>query len=67
MNWIDVICEEFSDYFSFDRFIEKIGYEYALTNITVAKNYSIFNTKKSKTPTEPNQIVKPQEATKEIT
>lgn len=67
MNWIDIICEEFSDYFSFDRFIEKIGYEYALTNITVAKNYSIFNTKKSKTPTEPNQIVKPQETTKEIT
>lgn len=67
MNWIDVICEEFSDYFSFDRFIEKIGYEYALTNITVAKNYSNFNNNKSKTPTEPDHIVKPQETTKEIT
>lgn len=67
MNWIDVICEEFSDYFSFDRFIEKIGYEYALTNITVAKNYSNFNNNKSKTTTEPDHIVKPQEAIKEIT
>ncbi len=38
MNWIDVICEEFSDYFSFDRFVEKIGYEYALTNKTITNN-----------------------------
>lgn len=38
MNWIDIICEEFSNYFSFDKFIEKIGYEYALTNIIINEN-----------------------------
>ena len=66
MNWIDVICEEFSEYFSFDRFIERIGYEYAVTNITVAKNYSSFNNKR-KMPTEPAHAIKPQEVTIEIT
>lgn len=38
MNWIDIICEEFSDYFSFDRFIEMIGYENALTNCIITEN-----------------------------
>lgn len=38
MNWIDIICEEFSNYFSFSKFLEKIGYEYALTNIIIDEN-----------------------------
>lgn len=38
MNWIDIICEEFSSYFSFNNFIEKIGFEYALTNIMIQEN-----------------------------
>ena len=52
MNWIDIICEEFSDYFSFDRFIEKIGYENALTNYIITKNCSNI---RRKTTTEHEQ------------
>lgn len=34
-SWIDIISEEFSEYFSFDKFVDKIGYEDALTNIII--------------------------------
>jgi len=32
MKWIDVVSEKFTDSFSFEEFVNKIGYEIALTN-----------------------------------
>lgn len=37
LGWIDIIGEEFQNYFSFDAFIEKIGYEKVLTNFIVQR------------------------------
>lgn len=31
MKWIDVVSEKFTDYFSFNEFVNRIGYETALT------------------------------------
>lgn len=32
MKWIDVVSDKFTDYFSFKEFVNRIGYETALTN-----------------------------------
>ena len=31
MKWIDVVSDKFTDYFSFKEFVNRIGYETALT------------------------------------
>lgn len=38
LRWIDIISDEFKNYFSFDRFVEYIGYNQTLTNLVVLKN-----------------------------
>lgn len=38
LRWIDIIADEFENYFSFDRFVEKIGYNQTLTSLVVLKN-----------------------------
>ena len=38
MKWIDTICEEFYNYFSFEEFLNDIGYETALTIVLTGKN-----------------------------
>ena len=39
MNWIDIIGEKFSEYFSSEHFFKEIGYESALTSyILFSKN-----------------------------
>lgn len=38
LKWIDVISEKYSNFFSFKEFINKIGYEVALTNNIIDNN-----------------------------
>jgi hypothetical protein len=38
LRWIDIIADEFENYFSFDRFVENIGYNQTVTNLVVLKN-----------------------------
>lgn len=38
LKWIDVISEKYSNFFSFKEFINKIGYEVALTNNIIGNN-----------------------------
>lgn len=38
MKWIDVISEKYSNYFSFKEFVNRIGYEVALTNNIIDSN-----------------------------
>lgn len=37
MKWIDIISEKYSNYFSFKEFVNRIGYEVALTNKIIEK------------------------------
>lgn len=46
LEWLDSIGDAFIDYFSFDRFVDKIGFEKAATNHIVFRN----GLKKSKKP-----------------
>lgn len=38
LKWIDIMCDRFLDYFSFDRYIYNIGYKHALTNVIMNRN-----------------------------
>ena len=38
LRWIDIIADEFTYFFSFDEFVEKIGYNQTLTNLLVLHN-----------------------------
>lgn len=48
MKWIDVVSEKFTDYFSFKAFVNRIGYETALT-----KRIIDVNKKRQSNPTNP--------------
>lgn len=58
LEWLDSIGDVFFEYFSFDAFVEKIGFEKAATNQIVFQNY-IKKTKKSdsKSASTPNKKI----------
>lgn len=49
MKWIDVVSEKFTDYFSFNEFVNRIGYEIALTKRIIDVNKKL----QSSAPTTP--------------
>ena len=57
MKWIDDISEEYSNYFSFDKFVNRIGYETALTSKIIDLNSNAKHTSRPADPTQNTDIL----------
>jgi len=51
MKWMDIICEQFTEYFSFEKFIDRIGYETAVTYKIITSNTNTQHTPNYTNPT----------------